>query len=199
MKWDLFSTLLKWCQPTNFGSLSQVTYMHAPCDNGQHCTLFATSRRRSTGGHCQHLCSDSEPLSKTFSKHCSYSEHVCNVQVGKKLLVATAGGSSQKPSAIALLEVGSVDELVKSEPEQWQSMRLSTKSEVSTDLYHYISNIAHSVTYIELHRSTSYYITSHHIAWHYITLHHIALHRIELHLLHSQLCLLFAFNWNVWN
>ena len=56
------------------------------------------------------------------------------MQVNKKLLVATAGGSSQKPSAIALLEVGSVDELVKSEPEQWRSIRLSTKSEVKFHL-----------------------------------------------------------------
>lgn len=46
--------------------------------------------------------------------------------------MATAGGSSQKPSAVALLEVGSVDELIKSEAHQWQSIRLSTKSEVRT-------------------------------------------------------------------
>ena len=52
------------------------------------------------------------------------------MQVGGKLLVATSGGSSQKPSAVALLEVGSVDELIKSEAHQWQSIRLSTKSEV---------------------------------------------------------------------
>ena len=45
-------------------------------------------------------------------------------------MVATSGGSSQKPSAVALLEVGSVDELIKSEAHQWQSIRLSTKSEV---------------------------------------------------------------------
>lgn len=51
-------------------------------------------------------------------------------QVNGKLLVATAGGSSQKPSAIALLEVSSVDDLLSSEPEQWQSIRLSTKSEI---------------------------------------------------------------------
>ena len=46
--------------------------------------------------------------------------------------MATAGGSSQKPSAVALLEVDSVDELIKSEAHQWQSIRLSTKSEVTT-------------------------------------------------------------------
>jgi len=46
--------------------------------------------------------------------------------------VATTGGSSQKPSAVALLEVGNVDELIKSEAHQWQSIRLSTKSEVRT-------------------------------------------------------------------
>lgn len=52
------------------------------------------------------------------------------MQVDGKLLVATSGGSSQKPSAVALLEVASVDELIKSEAHQWQSIRLSTKSEV---------------------------------------------------------------------
>ena len=46
--------------------------------------------------------------------------------------MATTGGNSQKPSAVALLEVGSVDELIKSEAHQWQSIRLSTKSEVRT-------------------------------------------------------------------
>ncbi|DBB15202.1 TPA: hypothetical protein ACH3X3_004206 [Trebouxia sp. C0006] len=51
-------------------------------------------------------------------------------QVGGNLLVATTGGSSQKPSAVALLEVGNVDELIKSEAHQWQSVRLSTKSEI---------------------------------------------------------------------
>lgn len=56
------------------------------------------------------------------------------MQVGGKLLVATSGGSSQKPSAVALLEVGSVDELIKSEAHQWQSIRLSTKSEVGVML-----------------------------------------------------------------
>ena len=51
-------------------------------------------------------------------------------QANGKLFVATAGGSSQKPSAIALLEVNSVDDLLNSEPEQWHSIRLSTKSKV---------------------------------------------------------------------
>ena len=53
------------------------------------------------------------------------------MQVGGKLLIATTGGSSQKPSAIALLEVDSVDDLLKVEQDHWQTIRLSTKSEVS--------------------------------------------------------------------
>ena len=53
------------------------------------------------------------------------------VQVGGKLLIATTGGSSQKPSSVALLEVDSVDDLLGSEQNQWQIIRLSTKSEVS--------------------------------------------------------------------
>lgn len=53
------------------------------------------------------------------------------VQVGGKLLIATTGGSSQKPSSVALLEVNSVDDLLKSKENQWQIIRLSTKSEVS--------------------------------------------------------------------
>ncbi|KAL3136838.1 hypothetical protein ABBQ38_005546 [Trebouxia sp. C0009 RCD-2024] len=52
-------------------------------------------------------------------------------QVGGKLLVATTGGSSRKPSAVALLEVDSVDDLLKAKPDQWQMIRLSTKSQVS--------------------------------------------------------------------
>ncbi|KAL3158064.1 hypothetical protein ABBQ32_011673 [Trebouxia sp. C0010 RCD-2024] len=52
-------------------------------------------------------------------------------QVGGKLLVATTGGSSRKPSAVALLEVSCVDDLLKSKPDQWQMIRLSTKSQVS--------------------------------------------------------------------
>lgn len=45
--------------------------------------------------------------------------------------MATTGGSSRKPSAVALLEVNDVDDLLKAEPDQWQMIRLSTKSEVS--------------------------------------------------------------------
>lgn len=55
----------------------------------------------------------------------------CCVQVQGKLLIATTGGSSQKPSSVALLEVASVDDLLQSEQHQWQMLRLSTKSEVS--------------------------------------------------------------------
>lgn len=58
------------------------------------------------------------------------------VQVGGKLLIATTGGSSQKPSSVALLEVDSVDDLLKSEQNQWQIIRLSTKSEVSQSCMH---------------------------------------------------------------
>lgn len=46
-------------------------------------------------------------------------------------MVATTGGSSRKPSAVALLEVDSVDDLLKAKPDQWQMIRLSTKSQVS--------------------------------------------------------------------
>lgn len=45
--------------------------------------------------------------------------------------MATTGGSSRKPSAVALLEVSCVDDLLKSKPDQWQMIRLSTKSQVS--------------------------------------------------------------------
>ena len=46
-------------------------------------------------------------------------------------MVATTGGSSRKPSAVAILEVDSMDDLLKAEPDQWQMIRLSTKSQVS--------------------------------------------------------------------
>ena len=69
-------------------------------------------------------------LVHTPAQQKSQSNSTSSKQVNGKLLVATAGGSSQKPSAIALLEVNSVDDLLESEPEQWQSIRLSTKSEV---------------------------------------------------------------------
>lgn len=66
---------------------------------------------------------------------CVCDMSVLQVQVGGKLLIATTGGSSQKPSAIALLEVDSVDDLLKVEQDQWQTIRLSTKSEVSVTLF----------------------------------------------------------------
>ena len=45
-------------------------------------------------------------------------------------MIATTGGSAQKPSAVAVLMLNSVDELLKSEPEDWETVKLSTKSEV---------------------------------------------------------------------
>lgn len=61
---------------------------------------------------------------------CVCARLVSFVQVGGKLLIATTGGSSQKPSSVALLEVNGVDDLLESEENQWQIIRLSTKSEV---------------------------------------------------------------------
>ena len=69
-------------------------------------------------------------------------------QANGKLFVATAGGSSQKPSAIALLEVNSVDDLLNSEPEQWQSIRLSTKSEVCCTKFIELFSKLHDVIWV---------------------------------------------------
>ena len=52
------------------------------------------------------------------------------LQVEGKLVIATVGGTAQKPSAIALLKVDSVDGLLQSKPEDWDLVKLSTKSEV---------------------------------------------------------------------
>ncbi len=40
------------------------------------------------------------------------------------------GGSAQKPSELALLTVGSVDDLMKARPGDWQSLRKSTTVQV---------------------------------------------------------------------
>ena len=72
------------------------------------------------------------------------------VQVKGKLLMATTGGSAQKPSAIALLEVDSVDDLLKTEPEHWQTIRLSTQSEVCAAFFHKLLP-----SYMSMHCSTS--------------------------------------------
>ena len=53
------------------------------------------------------------------------------LQVGGKIVVATTGGSPQQPSELALLEVGSVEDLQTAGPDQWRALRKSTTLEAS--------------------------------------------------------------------
>ena len=53
------------------------------------------------------------------------------LQVGGKIVVATTGGSPQQPSELALLEVGSVEDLQTAGPDQWHALRKSTTLEAS--------------------------------------------------------------------
>lgn len=52
------------------------------------------------------------------------------LQVNGRLLVGTSGTSPLKPSEVALLEVGSVEELIASRPEQWQALQRSSRAQV---------------------------------------------------------------------
>ena len=51
-------------------------------------------------------------------------------QVNGRLLVGLLGTSPLKPSEVALLDVGSVDELIASTPEQWQALQQSSRAQV---------------------------------------------------------------------
>jgi hypothetical protein len=50
--------------------------------------------------------------------------------VNGRLLVGLLGTSPLKPSEVALLDVGSVDELIASTPEQWQALQQSSRAQV---------------------------------------------------------------------
>jgi hypothetical protein len=50
--------------------------------------------------------------------------------VNGRLLVGLLGTSPLKPSEVALLDVGSVDELIASTREQWQALQQSSRAQV---------------------------------------------------------------------
>lgn len=52
------------------------------------------------------------------------------MQVGGRLLVGLLGTSPLKPSEVALLDVASVNELIASKPEQWQTLQRSSTAQV---------------------------------------------------------------------
>lgn len=60
----------------------------------------------------------------------SVKEQLVHLQVGGKLVVGTSGTSPLKPSEVALLEVSSVEELIASKPEQWQTLQRSSRAQV---------------------------------------------------------------------
>jgi len=55
----------------------------------------------------------------------SVKEQLVHLQVGGKLVVGTSGTSPLKPS-----EVSSVEELIASKPEQWQTLQRSSRAQV---------------------------------------------------------------------
>lgn len=56
--------------------------------------------------------------------------NICVQQVNGRLLVGLLGTSPLKPSEVALLDVASVDELIASTPEQWQTLQRSSSAQV---------------------------------------------------------------------
>ena len=76
------------------------------------------------GARSTHLIS--APLHLSGAESCASL-----LQVGGKIVVATTGGSPQQPSELALLEVGSVEELKTAGPDQWRTLRKSTTLEAS--------------------------------------------------------------------
>jgi dipeptidyl aminopeptidase/acylaminoacyl peptidase len=105
-----------------FGSRS---YQHLP--DG---AILAVYSAPETAGSTLAVISPADGKVKELRTPYSSYGNVNVQQVNGRLLVGLLGTSPLKPSEVALLDVGSVDELIASTPEQWQALQQSSRAQV---------------------------------------------------------------------